>query len=352
MRLLSGTSSPPIGVDIGGRHVKAVQLRGGPGRWCIAAAGSIARDNPGGPVENADIVQLRDLLAGGSFSGRRVVLAVPSNQLLTGIMELPPRSSGAPLEQLARGELSRMHRCEPDSFEIACWDLPAPARAGGATYVMAAGFSHEKANELVDIVEAEGLDVYALDTHASAVSRACSPLLEVVTGIAAILDLGWNQADLVLLYQGVVVYERMLVKCGISSVVDSLGRELKLHHEKAERLVRQVGLSAECPDVTPASCRTANLIVNAYCETLVEEMRIPLSYLANQYPDASPETLLLVGGGGRIPGLERKLNSVLDFYVRTVLPGDIVKCSPDIEKQFGPSLTAAAGLGQFSERDQ
>ena len=352
MRLLSGTSSPPIGVDIGGRNTKIVQLRGKPGRWSISAAACIMRDNPGGPVERSDIVQLSNLLAGSPFKGRRVVLAVPFSQLLTGIMELPPRSSGAPVEQLARDELARMHRCESNSFELACWDLPAPARAGGATYVMAAGFSHEKADELMDIVEAEGLDVYALDVHASVVSRACSPLLEGVTGIAAILDLGWDQADLVLLHQGVIVYERKLVKCGIGSVIDALGRELKLHHEKAEDLVRRVGLHPECPDVTPVFCQVVNLAVNAYCEALVEEMRIPLSYLANQYPDASPETLLLIGGGARIPGLERKLNSVLDFYVRTVLPGDIVKCSPNIEAQFGPSLTAAVGLGQFSKIDQ
>ena len=352
MKLSFGTSSLPIGVDIGGRHIKAVQLQGGPGRWCVTAAGSIVRDNPGAPVERADIVHLCELLASNSFEGRRVVLAVPFSQLLTGIMELPPRSSGAPLDQLARDELSRMHRCEPNLFEIACWDLPAPARAGGATYVMAAGFSHEKANELVDIVEAENLEVCALDVHASAVSRACSPLLQGVTGIAAILDLGWDQADLVLIYQGVVVYERKLVNCGIGSIVDSLSRELKLHHQKAELLVWQVGLSGEYPDITPVSCRMVNQTLNAYCETLVEEMRIPLSYLANQYPDASPETLLLVGGGGRIPGLEGQLNSVIDFYVRAVRPGDIVKCSPDIEKQFGPSLTTAVGLGQFVERDK
>jgi len=351
VRLMSGTSVLPIGVDIGGRHIKAVQLRGGPGRWCVAAAGSVVRDNTGGPVDSADIVQLRGLLAKGSFKGRRVVLAVPSSQLLTGIMEFPPRASGVPLEQLARSELSRMHRCEPGSFEMACWDLPAPARAGDSTYVMAAGFSHEQAGELVDIVEDGGLNVHALDIHASAISRACSPLLEDVAGIAAILDLGWDHAALILIYQGVVVYERKLVKCGIDSIANSLGRELKLHHEKAEHLIREVGLSTEYPDVEPVSCRVVNLTVNSYCETLVEEMRIPFSYLANQYPDASPETLLLVGGGGRIPGLERQLDSVLDFSVRTVLPGDIVQCSPDIAKRFGPSLTAATGLGQFSERD-
>jgi type IV pilus assembly protein PilM len=352
VRLLSGTSSRPIGVDIGSQQIKAVQLHGIPGQWSVTAAGSIERDNPGDSLGTADIVQLREMLAKNSFVGRRVILSVPGNQLLSGIMELPPRSSGAPLEQLARSELSRMHRCEPNSFELACWDLPAPSRSGGATYVMAAGFSHAHADELIGTVESEGLNVYALDIHASAVSRACGPLLEGVTGVAAILDLGWDHANLVLLYQGVVVYERKLLKCGITTVVDSLVRELKMHRQKVRQLVQDIGLSSEHPDVAAEHGRGINVGVNGYCERLVDEMRIPLSYLGNQYPDASPETLLLIGGGAQIPGLEQKLNSVLDFHVRTVFPGDIVKCSSDIQKQFGPLLTVAAGMGQFSERDR
>ena len=353
MRLLAGISVLPIGVDVGGRNIRAVQLKGGPGRWSVCAADSAVRDNPGAPIGRADAVQLRQLISEGAFKGRRVVLAVPNSQLLTGIMELPPRSSGAPLDQLARGELSRMHRCEPDSFEIACWDLPAPARAGGSTYVMAAGFSHVQADDLIDTIEAEGLNVHALDIHASAVSRACGPLLRGVEGIVSILDLGWDQANLVFLHQGVIVYERKLVKSGIGAVVDSLSREWKLHRDKAHKLVREIGLTGgENSEVSPDDIQAANGAVSSYCDALVEEMRIPLSYLTNQYPDATPETLLLIGGGSLVPGLEVRLDSLLNFYVRTVRPDDIVKCSPEIARQFGPSLTAAAGLGQFDEEQQ
>jgi Tfp pilus assembly PilM family ATPase len=352
VRLLAGTSVLPIGVDIGQRHIRAVQLKGSQGCWSISAVGFLVRENPGGPVDATDAVQLRHLIAKGGFKGRRVVLAVPCKQLLTGIMELPPRSSGAPLDQLARNELSRLHRCEPDSFEMACWDLPAPARAGGSTYVMAAGFGHQEADELIDIVEAEGLDVSALDMRASAISRACGPLLEGVAGIVAVLNLRWSQADLVLLHQGVIVYERKLVKCGLDSVVDSLSRDMKLHSDVAETLVRKVGLSSGASDVDPVQRKMVLGAVDAYCTALVEEMRIPLSYLANQYPDALPETLLLVGGAATIPGVEGKLDSLLDFYVRMVRPGDIVKCSSDIDERFGPALTAATGLGQFSEGNQ
>jgi len=344
------TSTLPIGVDIGGRQIKAVQFKGQPGRWRIRAAACAERQNPGAPLEQGDIAELRRLLDANSFKGRNVVLAVPCGDLFTGIMELPPRSSGAPVEQLARTELSRMHRCDADSFEMVCWDLPAPARAGGSTYVMAAGFSHEKADVLLDTVEAEGLDVHALDIHASAVARACGPLLEGVTAIAAILDLGWDKADLVLLYESVIVYERKLTKCGIDQLVAALGAELKLDAREADGLVRQVGLARACADVSPDICRAVNQAVATYCQALTDEMRIPLSYLANQYPDAPAETLLLIGGGGRIPGLQQHLDSILDFYVRAVSPSDIAQCPPAVEKQFGPSLALAAGLGQFAEK--
>ena len=146
-----------------------------------------------------------------------------------------------------------------------------------------------------------------------------------------------------------MVYERKLVKCSIQTVVESLIKDLKLHRERAEDLVRQVGLATECSDIGDKTLAEVNRAVGAYGDSLVKEMRIPLSYLTNQYPDAAPETLLLVGGGARIPGLLERLDSVLEFYVQTVRSGDIAGCSPEIERTFGSSLASAAGLGQFSE---
>jgi len=154
----------------------------------------------------------------------------------------------------------------------------------------------------------------------------------------------------VLLHQGVVVYERKLTKCGIDMITASVGGELKLETPEVEGLVRRVGLARECADVASETCRAVNKGVSDYCQTLTDEMIIPLSYLANQYPDAPPETLFLIGGGGRIPGLEQHLDSMLEFSVRAVRVSDIAQCTPDVEKQFGPTLVLAAGLGQFAEK--
>ena len=341
-----------IGVDVGGRHVKAVQFNRSSAGWRIEAAASMPRTEIGSEITRPEVHRLCEVLAKGPFKGRSIVLAAPSDKLMTTIMRLPPRASGAPVEQLARSELARMHGCDPETFEMACWDLPDPARAGESTYVMAAACAHDEANALLDVFEAEGLDVQVLEIHASAVARACAPVLEDVSGIAAVLDLGWSLERLVLLYQGVVVYERKRPKGGLHALVSTLKDRLKLGAERVERLLMAGGLlSPEADEGRDKEvAETVRAVAAAHFDTMVEEMRMPVSYVCNQYPDAGTERLLLVGGGAKIAGLAEYLGSRLEFDVRNVRLADLTDCWQELDQTHGPSLTVAVGLGQFGRR--
>ena len=208
MKFATGKPRTLIGIDVGARYIKAAQLAGAEGDRRIAAAGCFARAEPSAPLDQGEVSRLRNMLAQSNFKGDSIVLAVPQEDLLTGIMELPPRESGAPIEQLTRSELARIHNCQPQSFEMSCWDLPAPARATSSTFVMAAACKHSIADNLIDLFENEGFDVHALDMPAAAMARACQPLLGDENGISAVLDIGWNSARLALLHRGVVLYER------------------------------------------------------------------------------------------------------------------------------------------------
>ncbi len=349
MRWIAGKPSAPIGIDVGGRCIKAVQYSDLSPPWHVEAAISLQRAGDNVPIDRSQVRQLADAMAEAGFQGNQVILAVPSDKLLTGIMALPPRQSHAPVEQLAQLELSRMHRCNPKSFEMACWDLPAPARAGEATYVMAAACPHSDANTLLDAFEAEGLTVMGLDIHASAVARACWGLLSDRLGIAAILDVGWNLARLVLLHQNIIVYVRKLNKCGLEALVSLLSTELKCDMDQAERLLFEEGLGHEPSDEDPPSQGPGQLheAAAAHFNTMIEEMRIPLSYLANQYPDAVMGRLLLTGGGAQIPGLKEYLSSGIEVEVLTIALMDLARCSPQLQLRDSPAMTVAAGLGQF-----
>lgn len=160
----------PIGLDIGGRYVKAAQLSRSPDGWRIEATACFPRVTSEAELDRRQVQQIHDVLSRQGFRGRSVVLAVPAGTLLTAILELPPRRSGALLEQIARAELARMYKCDAQSIEISCWDLPVPSSADGSTAVMATSCRHADARELLKAFEDTGLGVKALDVHTCSAS--------------------------------------------------------------------------------------------------------------------------------------------------------------------------------------
>ena len=340
-----GKSRSPIGLDVGRRRVKAVQFHRAGGRWRVAAAASVPRVDNGAEIDPAEVRDLKSRLAEMGFHGARVVLAVPSDRLITGIVELPPVDSGAPIERLARSELARMHKCDPGSLEMAYWELPAPARAGNATFVMGVACTHEDANRFLDAFETEGFDVERLDVQAGAIARVCRPLLRDVRGTAGILDIGWSAARLILMHGETVAYERNLTRSGLAALVLARGAEPAPTEEQVDQLLGP----AERQAAGPADGRIGPEARRQYVEGLIDEMRIPLSYLASQYPDSPLERLLLVGGGGRLPGLAKALGPALGCEVRVAGPGELAACPEEIAADHGAELMTALGLAQPDE---
>ena len=340
-----------IGIDVGERTVKAVQLSRLPGGWRIEAAATISRSGSSSVLDAGDLRQLHESLAQQGFEGNSIVLSVPGGDLLTGILELPPRSSNAPIDQLARSELSRMHKCDGPGFEVACWDLPAPARAANSTFVMAVGCKHADADGLLDLFEGEGFEVECLGTHATAVARACEPLLADVDGDTAILDIGWSSAQLVLVHAGVIVYERKLHRGGVMALTRLLAGQLDVSEDEAENLLWSLGLDAEAPAHDASEDVRARVLAasTAHFQDMVKEMQIPFSYLVNQYPDAGVRRILLVGGGAGVRGLGTFLASTTEQEVLPVLPTNLTTCPESFDHEFGSSVVAAIGLARSME---
>src|SRR4051794_1298472 len=90
----------PIGIDIGARSIKAVQLAGHGERWQLHALANMPRKTPETPVAPDEIEALTAVLERSGFTGHRAVLTVPSGDQMSGMLELPPRAPGMPFEQI------------------------------------------------------------------------------------------------------------------------------------------------------------------------------------------------------------------------------------------------------------
>lgn len=336
------TNCSPIGVDIGERYIKAVQFSRGGGKWRISAAAGMKRDNHGPGMTGTEVCLLREQLSASDFRGNRIVLAVPGEKLLTGIMELPPASSGAPIDMLARSELARMHKCDAQSFEMTSWQLPSPARAANTTFVMGAACTHADADSLLDCFESEGFRVERLEIQSQAVARACGPLLNTSTGLAGILDLGWTAPRLVLLYNGVIIYQRKLPKSAYGEMVGGLAGELGIDAAQVEKMLTTADTAQPRPQAVDAC-------LERYVAGIIEEMRIPLSYVSNQYPDAASDRLLLVGGAARLDGLARRLAEAMDWPVCAARMAELADGPESLDREYGSTLVVAAGLAWAEE---
>ncbi|HXE55665.1 MAG TPA: pilus assembly protein PilM [Tepidisphaeraceae bacterium] len=355
MRFLRTTTRTPIGLDIGARHVKAVQLERahGPSEWRLAAAALFPRTSVGTPLESEELRQITDVLDRRGFHGNRIVVPIPADKLIGGVLEIPSRTSAVPVDQIARMEVARTHRCPPDSFEMGCWDLPAPARAKSTSQVMTVGCAHAEAEKLLSSFESHGFEVTALDVRSCALSRAAAARVNVESGISAILDLGWDSAMVVMLYGGAIVYSRALADAGTRSLHESLHKTLALDFEVSDYLLSQVGLSSSNrpDDATaielPADARK---LLAGYVDSIVQELNVSFSYVSHEYPETPLARLLLSGSGAAMPGLRDHLKTALSVEVSGIAPPDVVECPPGLQELgSSPALTAAVGLAQFEE---
>ena len=347
MNLFKRTTTSPIGLDIGRHAIKAVQLTSSAARPAITAATRVQRDGTTTTLNGRDIAGLRQTLKSTGFTGNDIVIAAPHDQLLTAFLELPPRETGAPIEQIAKMEFARMHRCGPNELEMSFWDLPAPARAAASTHVMAAGCKHQDADAMIDVLENAGFYVRAIDTHAWSLLRACAPLLPE-HGTAMILDMGHTAARLILANNRMVAYERTLPDAGGGDLIDQVSKRAGADPRSIQSRVYDTPVRPK--ETTPHAAGDKDPVADAvasHCQTIADEVRVSLSFAAHRYPDATLSQVLLVGGGAAMPQAAGFFEETLEVPTRKVALADVADDRD--EPPWSTAAVAAAGLAKFTE---
>ena len=349
--MVSGSSMTTVGIDVGHRQIKAAQLRRSQGRWQIQALAVIPRTSAQVSVDSQEAQRVRSVLSRQGFCGNDVVLAVPDDKLLTGVLDLPPRGSGAPIDQIVRMELSRMHKVPPESLEISYWHLPASERAKDSAPVMAVGCTHDDANELLDTFENAGMNVRALDVRICAAARACSAVLAPKPAITAILDIGWSSTSLSMLSLGAVTYERILPNAGLQSLSEQISGKFALDSQATDRVLKEVTVASDGKgeEADKAALEEVGKVVLRHLDHVVEGLRAPFAYITHQYSGAEVKRLLLIGGAA-YAGLSQHFSSALQVEAMAVTPADLAVSPTSILTESGnAALTVAIGLAKFGK---
>lgn len=312
--------SSPIGIDLGSRVLRAVQLDGhGQPRARLA----LVRDAPGAPITQAEVWTLAESLERLGFAGHTARVTIPKRMLRSAMIELPPEDSGAPLALIARAELARVHGLAADDFELAWW-TPSGAGPPARGRVIAVSADHAETNALLDMFESASIDVRALSPGVAALARA-APFTETPT---LMVDLGWSNADVFVVAAGRVLFQRSVPRAAFATTHAACRDELRISDEAARWML---GRGREGVGAV-ASAVAAPL--RAFGETLGEELRTTRAYAEQCWPHEPFDHLVLAGGGASDAELAEWLEAALGIVCEPCRP------APGVEAEDA----AAVGL--------
>jgi type IV pilus assembly protein PilM len=197
-------------------------------------------------------------------------------------------------------------------------------------------------------VEAAGLDVEGVDVEAFAMYRALletSPERDDSSSVA-IIDIGGMSTSVSVIFQGVFSMNRS-IPYGGNTLTEALKSYFKLSQEDAEAGKGQLNLSELLETETPKENPPLR-VIQPHLDDLVREVRRSLNYFQSQTGDSKSrkvDSILISGGGAKLPGLAEYLSHKLGMPVATrgILDNPLVSRADENEDQ-GLDFSIAGGL--------
>lgn len=354
----------PIGLDIGARTVRAVQLisrpraarrAGPPGLvfpWTICAATAFPRTQPGQPLSAPEARRIADVLARQGFLGRSVAVAPPDELVRTSALEVPPRHSGAPVDQIIRAEVAREHALAQATFSAVSWDVPAPARATpGVSHVMAAACPHEEAEAFLHPLLDAGLTPARLEPRSAALARASSPLLPAGDSVSLLLHLDEHAATPIVLAAGRIVSVRPLPECGSDALLSALRARYTLDDAGAEHLTHR-GTDGLLPPPDDETAHAVQHLRDEHAAAVEEAVRAALAYTTYRYPAMPLAAAAVCGSPSLAHTVRERLGVALSLTCARLAPAALAHV-PDAFASAAEDemLCAALGLAMQPARE-
>ena len=340
----------PIGIHLGARNLRAMQLRCRAGSWMVHAAAHQRLEVAEAVDPAARQLALKKLLSGGGFQGRWAATCLAADDVELKSLRLPDM----PPEELEAAAQYEIRERFPDlsDAEFATRMVPVGAvgsNAGSQQEVLVLAAQNAAVEGRLRMLIHCGLTVTGLESSSGAFFRPFARFLQRETdtdSAHAFVDLGWRGSRVIIVRGREIVF---LKNCMVGGAVldDRVAQALSLSKEEASDVRRCCWSS---PDEASASERAEAVkeAVRGAVEQLSKEVSLCLRYYAVTFRGSRPESVTCGGSeAGYEPLLEMLSASMgVPFRVGHALRGVEVGTVFD-EGQVAaglPEWTTAAGL--------
>ncbi len=336
-----------VGLDVGSKFIKAVQLTESSGRYRITEFG-ITEISPQVTVPDA----IMELFSRKSFKTKRVVSAVSGRFVFVRYINMPAMTDDE-LVNAAKYELGKYIPVEVDEVLHDSQKLEELQPQEGQEpemRVLLVAAKRTFVDEHVAALEAAGLQPAVIDVDSFALGNAyelagmINPQAISPGKLVALVDIGASKTNINIMSDAMSFFTREFYKGG-DDLTDSLSKKLSMESKEAEMLKRNPG--GELPKVQDC--------VMGVIEDICHDINISIDYFENQY-DKKVEEIFVTGGGANCVGLHETLERALQKPVNRWNPAQQLELDlPDESSQElqdnSAQVSIALGLASRIRRD-
>lgn len=331
-----------VGLDIGSKTIKVVELERSGEKFTLRSAGATAFNAPEfekmqddremEPIANA----IKKLMQDAHISGKDVHIALPENQVFTRVLKLP---------LLTNEEISSAVKWEAEEY------IPIPLKEAVLQYqllerrevgnppqvlVLLIAAVRTIVEKYTHLLELAGLQVVGVETELLALSRALSGYGKTIV----LLDLGARSTDIAIVKEGLLFFSRSIPTAG-DALTRGVAQALGVTPAQAEEYKRTYGFTAgQLEEKVSASLRPLLKVV-------VEEIKKSIHFYQMDMHGETPSVVVLSGGSAGLPGLPAELTKMLGLEVVIANPFSSITIDPASAQSlanYAPLYAVAVGL--------
>ncbi len=337
-----------VGLDIGSRTIKVVDLnREGKG-YALKSAGAVAYsgvvnvEQMKTEKEMAGLAEaIKKLLKDAKVSGKSVSFSLPETQAYTRVMKFPLLND----QEIASAVKWEAEEYIPIPIKEAVIEHQILERreAGNPPQVLVliVAVQKEIVEKYIKIIDMAGYSVVGVETELMSLVRSVS----VPNATSMIVDFGAKSTDIAIAKDEQLFFSRSVSTAG-EAFTRAVGQALGVSFEQAEQYKKAYGLTQE-----QLEGKVGKALIPIF-QVVVEEIKKSIHYYQLELKGDIPTQIVLVGGSAGLPGASSYLTKATGLEV--VIGNPFSKISLDEQSaknlaNYAPLYAISCGLAMRGE---
>ncbi|HVX58598.1 MAG TPA: type IV pilus assembly protein PilM [Candidatus Saccharimonadales bacterium] len=296
MGIFGGGQNDFFGLDIGTTAMRVVQLKNVSGRKELSHYGQVGlAANVAAAATPADKQALTQAIAQlvktAGISTKNVAANLPSSKVFTTVIDL---------DKLAPEDLAKTINYQADSFiptplaqSKIDWKITGDSPGNAKKVeVLLSSIENKVSEERLQIIEAAGLNVLALEPDSLALTRAL--VADADNGALMVLDMDDLSTDLVITVAGIPRLVRT-IQLGAATVVRAAAQNMGVADAQAQEYVFKFGLNKD-----GLEGKLYNAIIGTV-DVLVGEIQKSIKFFQSRYGGVPLQKIIVTGGASTLP---------------------------------------------------